>query len=175
MRNHVKAVLFAVLLALAVPVWARTLPDACGSDAIKFDVSTPDGPALPAGPAAGKARIVFVEDNNQMTSFFSYPTARYGIDGAWVGANRHNSYFAVDVTPGLHHLCGNWQGTGYFDLAPLTAEPDKVYYFAVQVMIVGKESVTFAFVQLNDDQVKYRMKTTDTWKVAASKQRQEQP
>ena len=175
MRNRTKTIFLLVLFLVAVPVWARTLPDACGSDAIKFDVSTPDGLTLPAGPAAGKARIIFVGDNNVMTSFISYPTARYGIDGAWVGANRHNSYFAVDVTPGLHHLCGNWQGTDSFDLAPLTAEPGKVYYFAVQVMMVDKVSVTFAFVQLNDDQAKYRMKTTDTWKVATSKQRQEQP
>ena len=63
---------------------------------------------------------------------------RYGVDGAWVGANKGNSYFAVTVDPGVHHLCVSWQSAlrqieeEHVRMAIFTAEAGKVYYFAAQ-------------------------------------------
>jgi hypothetical protein len=59
---------------------------------------------------------------------------KIGIDGAWVGADQHNSYFSVSVEPGEHHVCANRQShfariNQMAALAHFTAEAGKVYYF----------------------------------------------
>lgn len=64
-------------------------------------------------------------------------TARVGIDGAWVGADRGDSYLFFSTEPGEHHLCTDWMSdflpTGRLvSLANFTAEPGKVYYFRVR-------------------------------------------
>jgi len=80
---------------------------------------------------------------------FMYATVRFGLDGAWAGANNNNSYFAVTVDPGVHHLCVSWQSTlrmlkKSIDVASFTAEPGKVYYFAANVKVIptGNNSAT---------------------------------
>jgi hypothetical protein len=153
--------LFA-FLACAGQVWATTWPDSCGNDKVKFDVKTEEGQPAPARPAEGKAQIIFVENENQMIGPFMHATVRFGMDGAWVGANYGNSYFAVTVDPGVHHLCANWQSTwGTFnkniDLTSFTAESGKVYYFAAQVTVNSRDSVTFGLSQLNEDEGRYRI------------------
>lgn len=92
-----------------------------------------------------------------------YATVRFGMDGAWVGANYGNSYFAVTVDPGIHHLCASWQSSlgtlkKNVDLTSFTAEPGQVYYFAAQVIVVARDSFTFGISQLNEDEGKYRVK-----------------
>jgi len=62
---------------------------------------------------------------------FMYATVRFGLDGAWAGANNNNSYFAAMVDPGVHHLCVSWQSAlpmlkKSIDVASFTAEPGKV-------------------------------------------------
>jgi len=152
---------------LAVEARATVLPPACGDDKIKFDVTTQKDQRAPAPPQAGKAQIVFVEDQNAAHNpFHPWDVVRFGMDGAWVGANMGNSYFTLDVAPGMHHLCVNVQGWKNFDLAPVNAEPGKVYYFAGQVT-ESQYYDNFVLVQLNDDQAQYQLKTwqLSTWKV----------
>jgi hypothetical protein len=153
-------------LVFAAQAPATVLPDACGDDAIKFDVTTQKNPPAPAPPAAGKAQIVFVEDENQMVALFTYATVRFGMDGAWVGTDKNNSYFVLDVAPGVHHLCASWQGTKEVDLGPLTAEPGQIYYLAAHVTVESKDYTSFGLSQLNDDQGKYRLKA---WELSTSK------
>ncbi len=91
-----------------------------------------------------------------------HATVRFGIDGAWAGANNGNSYFALTVDPGVHHLCASWQSTletlkKNVDLTSFTAEPGKVYYFAAQVTVNSRNSVTFGLSQLNEDEGRYRV------------------
>ncbi len=100
---------------------------------------------------------------NQMVSPFSDATIRFGMDGSWVGANNGNSYFALTVDPGVHHLCASWQsvlGTlkKNVGLTLFTAEPGSIYYFAAQVTVTSRDNVTFALSQLNEDEGKYRLK-----------------
>ena len=60
---------------------------------VRCDHATRPGSALAAGGRKGAA------------------TVRIGMDGAWVGADKRDSYFVLDVSPGLHHLCASWQSS----------------------------------------------------------------
>lgn len=172
MRRNPVAMLVCLPLALAKPLYANVLPDACGSDAVSFKVKVaeatkkqPMPPALEA-PEAGKAQIVFVELVDSSGIFVTTPTTRFGVDGQWVGADRGGSYFALTVTPGEHHLCANWQSEDKWEssqvgMAPLTAEAGKVYYFAAKIVRNNYNhgtTASFDFVELNDDEGKYRVK-----------------
>jgi hypothetical protein len=166
--------LFASLL-IAAQARATVLPDACGDDTVKFNVTAQKNQVAPAPPVAGKAQIVFIENENMMIGTFMYATVRFGLDGAWAGANYNNSYFAVTVDPGVHHLCASWQSSlgmikKNIDVVSFTAEPGKVYYFAANVKVIpaDHENTTFDFglSQLDDDAGHYRVKA---WKLATWK------
>ncbi len=161
-------------MTFAAQAWATTLPDACGDDKVKFDVIARNGQPAPAPPEAGKAQIVFIENENHMIGPFMHATVRFGLDGAWAGANSNNSYFAVTVDPGVHHLCASWQSVlpmlkKSIDVTSFTAEPGKVYYFAADVTVIpvgdNNSTYTFALSQLDDDRGQYRVKA---WKLATS-------
>jgi len=50
------------------------------------------------------------------------------MDGAWVRANHGNSYFALSVEPGEHHVCVTLQSSlvaQRVELAHFTAEAEK--------------------------------------------------
>ncbi len=159
-------------LAFATQARATILPDACGDDKVKFDVKTEKSKTPPAPPTAGKAQIVFIENENHMIGPFMTATVRFGMDGAWAGANNNNSYFTLDVAPGVHHLCASWQSAlgriaKNVDVASLTAEPGKVYYFAADVKVTptgdNNVNIDFSLSPLDDDKGKYRVKA---WKLA---------
>jgi hypothetical protein len=186
LMTPMKPALFLLLLSAsllaAVQASAKTvLPDSCGDDSVKFDVKTQKDQPAPAGPAEGKAQVILVEDNAQMLTPFSYVTVRFGMDGAWVGANYGDSYFVLTVDPGVHHLCTSVQSSNYLlkksiDMATFTAEPGKIYYFAAQLAVSSIQRggsrgssagvFTFGVSQLDDDTGKYRVKA---WKLATSK------
>jgi hypothetical protein len=197
MKTKFVLLLLCFSLASAMEAKAKTvLPDACGDDKIKFDVKTEKDQPAPSAPAPGKAQIAFVEDGDVRVGSFGHPIVRYGLDGTWVGANYGNSYFTVDVEPGVHHLCANWQSSNHalkksVNAASFTAEPGKVYYFAVKTgysgggggyvaptmgangamtgggMVQGAPgNVVFILTQLPEDEGKYRVKA---WKLATWK------
>jgi hypothetical protein len=174
MKPQFSALFLCLPLVFALQARATVLPDACGDDKMKFDVSEKGHQPPPAPPAAGKAQIVFVENENRMIGPFMTATVRFGMDGAWAGANNNNSYFAVDVTPGVHHLCVSWQSAlpmlkKSVDVASFTAEPGKVYYFAANVKVIpaGDNNTTYDFnlAPLDDDAGQYRLKA---WKLATA-------
>ncbi len=147
--------------------WAGTLPDSCGDDKAKFDVKTEAGQPLPAGPAEGKAVIIFIENQNQnqnqMITAFHYATVRFGVDGTWVGANKRDSYFALTVAPGVHHLCASWQSDletlkKSVKATSLTAEAGQVYYFAGEI-VASRDTLIFNFSELNENEGKYQVKS----------------
>jgi hypothetical protein len=163
MSRILSGFLLSVFLACAGQTAANTLPDSCGDDKVKFDVATQEGQPAPPAPPASKAQIILIQTENQMVSPFSDATIRFGMDGSWVGANNGNSYFALTVDPGVHHLCASWQsvlGTlkKNVGLTLFTAEPGSIYYFAAQVTVTSRDNVTFALSQLNEDEGKYRLK-----------------
>jgi hypothetical protein len=169
MKANLAALLFS-FLALVAPIRATVLPDSCGADKVKFDVKTSKSLSAPAAPADGKALIVLIQTENQIVSPFSGATIRFGMDGAWVGANNGNSYFTLAVDPGQHHLCVSWQSVfpqlkRNVDLTSFTAEPGKTYYFAAAVDVVSREDVEFGLSAVNDDKGSYLVKAAkvSTW------------
>jgi hypothetical protein len=173
MKARLVVLLLCASLLVAVQAKAKTiLPDACGDDSVKFFVSSLKDQPAPAPPTAGKAQIVFIENENHMIGLFMYATVRFGMDGAWVGATSNNSYFTVTIDPGVHHLCVSWQSALHMlkkniDVASFTAEQGKVYYFAANVKVIptGDNSANYDFglEQLDSDAGHYRVKA---WKQA---------
>jgi hypothetical protein len=164
MKRKLIVLMIAVALASAAPAWAKTvLPDACGDDKVKFGVKTERPPSKPAGPANGKSLVVLIEDGNLIGAFM-VATVRYGMDGAWVGANTKHSYFSFEVDPGEHHLCASWQSIGAFKssvgMQSFIAEAGKTYYFASDASAEHTQGggYNFEFSQLDDDDGKYRVK-----------------
>ena len=163
--------MFPAVQALAKPA---ILPDGCGDDKINFDAKQEkDNPGLPT-LTDGKALIVFVETMPNETKVGS--TTRFGLDGAWVGATKGDSYFVVEAAPGDHNLCASMQSAPsrmkreFTQMASFTAEAGKVYYFEASVNAIrggGKMAIeTLVFAQLSEKDGKYRVKA---WKFATSK------
>jgi hypothetical protein len=196
--KYVLVRLAAVMLfagSTVIPAFAKTvLPDACGDVKTKFEISEKKDQPPPAGPEDGKALLVFV-GTVPTSHFASLPPIRYGLDGQWAGATKEKSYFAVSVSPGLHHLCaathGN-MGPRIRAAVPLdvTVESGKTYYFEAQdtvvqgsappmisgggapgqpsPMVVGggtHSSGSFSFLPLSDAEGKYRVKA---WNLSVS-------
>jgi hypothetical protein len=109
LRNTLFTMLAFAAFAPTTVSHAATPYDACGKDEVHFKVHTDKKQHLSSTPEAGKAQIVFIETLEG--SFMTPPTARFGIDGTWVGANRGASYFAVSATAGEHHLCARRQSS----------------------------------------------------------------
>ena len=169
----------AILLlcsSLAVPVaaiCATVLPDACGNEKVSFKIQLRKNAPAPAVPEAGKAHVVFIEKSQKPPAIIGCidcnDVTRFGVDGAWVGATKDNSYFSISLEPGVHHLCAV-RGKEV-DAEPLTVEAGKTYYFQVEYKAVGKQYGTpgnpnyqvekkVKFSMLNEDDGKYRIKVS---------------
>lgn len=174
MKQAMGAILFLVPLAIGMQARGTTLPDSCGSDKVQFEVTTAKHPPAPAPPAEGKAQIIFIEalDRNLACWSCGSPTSRYGMDGAWVGATQGNSYFTVDIAPGEHHLCMDWQSAfgrlrQKIGMAEITAEAGKVYYFEAKVKLKeynGGDSSDvdrdLNFVEVSGDEGRFRLRAS---------------
>jgi len=163
-----------ISLVSTVQIQATILPDACGKDGEKFTVTTEKSQSPPASTEIGQARIVFIEAVEKESVGFCIGcavTTRVGLDGTWVGANKGNSYFVQSVSAGEHHLCANWQSSigsldKNVDVAALTAEPGKVYYFEAKVVIEQRDAGhgqtyeinQLKLKQLSDDEGQYLVK-----------------
>lgn len=183
MERFLGALFLCFFLVPMVRAEKAILPDACGDDDVKFKVEVKKGQPPPAGPSAGKAQVVFIEGEDKRIDSLHHALIRFGLDGAWVGANYGDSYFTVDVQPGEHHLCADIEapavskGTSKhaLEVKTFTAEAGKMYYFLANV---GHDRgggifnfspttwVTFSFSAINEEQGAYRVKTSQfaTWK-----------
>jgi hypothetical protein len=105
----------------------------CGNAKQKFDVSTQHTKGALA-PDPEKALLVIIENDDDFQSW-PKPAVRIGLDGQWKGATHGNSYLAIPIEPGVHHLCANWQKYSPFirnphpDAVHFTAVPGVAYYF----------------------------------------------
>jgi hypothetical protein len=111
MKTKLTVLVVAATLEPLAQAHATVLPDACGDDKVKFDVKTQKDQPPPVPPEAGKSQLLLIENNDPQVSGFSYATIRFGTDGAWVGADKGNSYFVLTVNPGEHQLCASWQSS----------------------------------------------------------------
>jgi hypothetical protein len=189
MNPRLAALLLCAWLLSAVQGHAKDktiLPDACGDDGVTFDVRTEESQPAPPPPPGGKAQIVFIETMPKPHNCIGCDqTTRFGVDGAWVGANRNNSYFTINLDPGVHHMCVQDQSRvkqfkADIALDSFTAEPGKVYYYEINLDTVlmyrapgpGRSSGSkggnpgFVLSQLGEDDGKYRVKA---WKLATWK------
>lgn len=143
MKSTLSTVFLFVLLITVGQGRAANLPSACGDDKLKLDVSLQDG--QPSTPTASpdKATLIFVQ---RMGTCIGCSTTRIGLDGSWVGADRGNSYFAVLVAPGEHHVCASWSAPlarmeNKIGLTELQAEAGQMYYFEIEVGPRGANDV----------------------------------
>jgi hypothetical protein len=86
-------------------------------------------------------------------------TTKIGLDGTWVGADQHNSYFSISVEPGEHHVCANRQShfamaNQMVALAHFTAEAGKVYYFRTRTF-GDQDQALLDLDPIDSDQAKY--------------------
>ena len=157
MRSKFAVLALAVLLVAAIQAKASKLPDSCGNEKIKFEVKTQKGQTAPAAPEAGKAQLILIQTENHLVSVLGDATIRFGLDGTWAGATNGNSYFMLEVAPGVHHVCANWQSgvkrlARIVDLTSLKAEAGRTYYFQADVN-VDQESVNLS--RPDDDKGRY--------------------
>jgi uncharacterized protein (DUF2147 family) len=165
-----------VMLLLCVchlsTVEARALPDSCGKEDTNFKVTAQLNPPPLASPEAGKAQIVFLETENTGGQFINPgDEARIGVDGAWTGATKGDSYFVIAMSPGQHHLCVNlvknddseWNGTA---VTSVNVEQGKVYYYRVKILHLriggwptGDTIQSLDLTLVNEDEGKYLINT----------------
>ena len=112
----------------------------CGPAHASLYVHLDKRPQTPSPPGPGMARIYFIQQAGTPIRF-AYPSTRVGLDGAWVGALRPNSYFAVSVAPGDHHVCAVVPSIAIMigtatELAHFSAEPGQTYYFRSRLILM---------------------------------------
>jgi hypothetical protein len=137
MRAALLAFFFVASAAAQNPPSAP--PAACGPDDVGFKIKLDTVRHTVAAPDANKALVYFIQDDGPDGNHQHY-TTRIGLDGAWAGAYKQNSYFTVSLEPGEHHICANVQSDRYPDrsqwsilsLAHFSAERGKVYFFHTQ-------------------------------------------
>jgi hypothetical protein len=160
----VKIILSVVLLAVSALAQSQSAPveSACGPGNVSFTVKQDESQHSVAQTHPGKALIYFVQVISAGTGLGT-PVTRIGLDGTWVGAFKHNSYFSVSVDPGEHHACMSVQSNNSLGksvaFAHLTAEPGKVYYLGTQMF--GTASWTHLEIgPIDSDQARYLIAST---------------
>ena len=129
---------------------------ACGPHETKFKINV-DGAAPPTVQATDSKALVYVVED-QKFHYVNDVTMRVGLDGAWVGANRGDSYIVFVVDPGEHHLCTDSQpglGGGLVSLAQLKAEAGKVYYFRARISGARDERPSLDLDRVNVDEGRF--------------------
>lgn len=149
-----KALFTMILSALPLCAAAQGADElyrrACGPRDAKFDVEHVKE-QLPATVLPGKALVYFIEDDYGWRF-----TNRVGLDGAWAGALKTDSYMIVQVTPGEHHVCALRQEINARPrLANFTAEAGKVYYYLIRAVDTnsgGNKGVAFELSVVDRDE-----------------------
>ena len=128
------------------PAAVAAAESACGPKGVNFDVKDDDSHHAVAQPDAGKALVYVIQEIGSVVCIGGCLTTKIAVDGAWVGANHHNSYLFAAVEPGERHLCATWQShfsrmARVVGLAHFTAEAGKVCFFRTR--IIGHDGPTF--------------------------------
>jgi hypothetical protein len=172
MKTKLLMLMLATTLLTTAHAEDKILPKACGSDSVQFDVKTNKSASATQPPSDGKAKIVFIQTYTiKGGSFLAFGTSdfttRFGLDGVWAGAAGNNSYFSVEITPGVHHLCASVQGSSdaVKDMVGanlLTAEAGKIYYYQFNALKIhcngaGCNYYSSSFGAINPDEGEYRV------------------
>jgi hypothetical protein len=136
MKHAMTAFLLCALFVMGNQLRATTLPEACGDERIKVDVTAQKpSSALPAANAT-TATLVFVQRLSE--SCIGCSVSRVGLDGTWIGANKGAGFFSVTTAPGKHHVCAFWDAPGArtenkVELTELEALAGQIYYFEIEI------------------------------------------
>jgi hypothetical protein len=154
-----KIALLAMLLAVSAYSQEKNalISQACGPMNVNFDVNLNYSLQTPTRPESEKSIVYFIQDSGLPNHALFGQVSRIGLDGAWVGANKNNSYFSLSVAPGEHHLCMHMQGIGHgnqIELLHLYAEPGKVYYFRTRHILSGNANF-IEIAPVDSDQARY--------------------
>jgi hypothetical protein len=116
----------------------------------------------------GKALVYLVEDFRKAPGELGNPTIRVGLDGAWMGATRANTYLFFSVDPGEHHLCTSWQSrlkrlSRLAAFARFGAAPGRIYYFCARITYSsypgGAANMNLDLYPLDPDEGQYLVST----------------
>jgi hypothetical protein len=106
MKVH-PAVLLCTLFLPSTLAIGQKLPPSCGDPHVFLNVKTSrTAPAISADPST--ATLIFVQRNSHC---LGCSIVQIGIDGAWVGGNKGDSWFATTIAPGPRHICAYWRGS----------------------------------------------------------------
>ena len=97
-------------------------------------------------PEPPRGQIYFIQDKgSESIGIGGTVVSMIGIDGAWVGRSKNNSYFSVPAEPGEHHVCASVRSHmgDPIELAQFVAEPGKIYYFRERVVLSRYELYIF--------------------------------
>ena len=135
------------------PVALRAALASCGPAGVHFQTIHSPSPQ-PAEAEKGKARILLVGD------------AAYAIDGRWVAKTTGNTYFAVSLDPGEHHLCARyshwlpwealifiWTKVTVYSVHSLDAKAEETYYFGPRGNPLNPPAIAvFHLIQYDSDE-----------------------
>lgn len=106
MKLQVVVLLSSFSFAAVGAISATVLPDACGNEKVSFDIQLQKNNPAPATPEAGKGQVISIEKSEKppaigcLTAGVSCNgVTRFGVDGAWVGTTKGNSYFTISLEP----------------------------------------------------------------------------
>lgn len=136
MRTKLGVFLLSILLTGSVSegfAGSNGLPQSCGPNDVSFTVSKPK--SAPPAASADKATLVVVQ---RVGLCVGCSVTRVGLDGAWIGANKGKSFFAVPIEAGEHHICADWGAPlanteARIGLTDFQADPGKTYYFETEI------------------------------------------
>lgn len=151
MRSGILFVLIAVSASAQNSGRALLPQGACGPMDVQFQTKVESGSHADPHVESGKALVYVIED--QRFKGAKEVTVRIGLDGAWVGATRGDSYLFFAAEPGEHHLCGNvtpgvLSSGRTTSLFGLTTEAGKTYYLRART--TGGPSSALEHNGLND-------------------------
>jgi hypothetical protein len=159
--NALKVFVAAIVSSFSIPLIGQNqlgpIPSACGDLQASMAVNLDHSQHTVVQPEPEKALVYFIQDTGELSTL-AYPTTKIGIDGKWVGANKKDSYFAVAVEPGEHHLCAVVQSSfvhGGPELTHFSAEAGKVYYFRTRIFFAEKTAEYFSLIPADSDEARY--------------------
>ncbi len=151
-----------IFLLYVVPTFAQSpsgiLAIACGPKDFPFSVTTDSSQHSVEQPEPGKARVYFIQESGVDTlTFGQYPMTTIAVDGAWRGANKRNTYFALSLTPGEHHFCACVRSIHFpeqIQLAHLTVEPGNDYFYRTRLFLI-QGLVYLELAPVDSDEARY--------------------
>jgi hypothetical protein len=156
-----KIVLIAMLLTVSAFAQSPSsqIALACGPQGINFDVKLDNSQHTVVQPAPGKAQVYFIQDRSLQSFRIGEPVvSMIGIDGAWTGENKNDSYFSVSVEPGEHHVCAHIQPRP-IELSHFIAEAGNIYYFRERIIPSAPFGVYLSLNLVDSDEAKYLIAT----------------